>query len=264
MSFQDFSGRPRPKAAAAAAPTSAGSSATTSSTGSTGGQKGPLQAISETLLQYQRNVGILERIVQPMATERRPEQWQELKMQYGAQADVIEQLEARVKQQFKQMEGRQSISATALQKLQRDFERVQNRAKALQDGAKKLMANRPPPPGSGHNAYSSAAALGQFEAAEDGEPQSSLFVQQQQRQMEEDRWAEQVMREREAEIRNVHRGMHQVKEIFQDLAHLTNEQQEQIDTVETQMEDARANAEAGLHQVEKANEKFGSSQCRIM
>jgi t-SNARE complex subunit (syntaxin) len=71
------------------------------------------------------------------------------------------------------------------------------------------------------------------------------------------------MREREEEIRNINRGMHQVNEIYKDLAHIVGSQQEQVDSIETQMEDSRANAESGLQQVEKANEKFGSSQCTI-
>jgi len=71
------------------------------------------------------------------------------------------------------------------------------------------------------------------------------------------------MREREAEIRNINRGMHQVNEIYKDLASIVSGQQEQVDSIEGQMEDARANAESGLHQVTAANEKYGSSQCVV-
>ena len=71
------------------------------------------------------------------------------------------------------------------------------------------------------------------------------------------------MREREEEIRNINRGMHQVNEIYKDLAHIVGSQQEQIDSIETQMEDARTNAESGLEQVERANERYGSAQCTI-
>mmetsp|Transcript_12859 Transcript_12859/g.29016 ORF Transcript_12859/g.29016 Transcript_12859/m.29016 type:complete len:84 (-) Transcript_12859:189-440(-) len=77
------------------------------------------------------------------------------------------------------------------------------------------------------------------------------------------RLAEQIMREREDEIRNINRGMHQVNEIYKDLAHIVESQQEQVDAIETQMEDSRANAEAGLTQIEKANDNFGSSNCVI-
>jgi t-SNARE complex subunit (syntaxin) len=77
------------------------------------------------------------------------------------------------------------------------------------------------------------------------------------------RLAEEIMREREEEIRNINRGMHQVNEIYKDLAHIVGSQQESIDAIETQMEESRANAESGLKQVEKANEKFGSSNCTI-
>ena len=40
--------------------------------------------------------------------------------------------------------------------------------------------------------------------------------------------------------------MHQVNEIYKDLAHIVGGQQEQIDTTETQMEESKANAEKGL------------------
>ncbi len=74
------------------------------------------------------------------------------------------------------------------------------------------------------------------------------------------------MREREEEIRSINRGMHQVNEIYKDLAHIVGEQQTAIDQIEGDMQDARANAESGLKHVEKANAKFsgsGSSQCVI-
>ena len=77
------------------------------------------------------------------------------------------------------------------------------------------------------------------------------------------RMNEEIMREREEEIRNINRGMHQVNEIYKDLAHIVSSQQEQIDNIETQMEDSRANAEAGLKQVEQANDKYGSGNCVI-
>jgi len=72
------------------------------------------------------------------------------------------------------------------------------------------------------------------------------------------------MREREEEIRNINRGMHQVNEIYKDLAHIVDSQQEQIDTVGALLEDAKGNAESGLKQVEKANERQGNGQCTLM
>jgi len=68
------------------------------------------------------------------------------------------------------------------------------------------------------------------------------------------------MREREEEIHKINQGMHQVNEIYKDLAHIVGSQQEQIDSIETQMEESRVNAESGLSQVQRANEKFGQ-QC---
>jgi t-SNARE complex subunit (syntaxin) len=71
------------------------------------------------------------------------------------------------------------------------------------------------------------------------------------------------MREREEEIRNINKGMHTVNEIYKDLAHIVGGQQEQVDTIENQMEDARDNAESGLSEVQKANERYSNSQCTI-
>ena len=73
---------------------------------------------------------------------------------------------------------------------------------------------------------------------------------------------EEIMREREEEIRHINRGMHQVNEIYKDLASIVGSQQDQIDQIETQMEDSRVNAESGLKHITKANEK-ASSGCTI-
>jgi t-SNARE complex subunit (syntaxin) len=82
-------------------------------------------------------------------------------------------------------------------------------------------------------------------------------------QPQKQRLNEEIMREREEEIRGINRGMHQVNEIYKDLAHIVGSQQEHVDSIETQMEESRTNAESGLKEVEKANDKFGSSQCTI-
>jgi t-SNARE complex subunit (syntaxin) len=70
------------------------------------------------------------------------------------------------------------------------------------------------------------------------------------------------MREREEEIRNINKGMHQVNEIYKDLAHIVGSQQDQVDSIEGQMEEAKQNAEKGLQHVTKANEKADSA-CTI-
>jgi t-SNARE complex subunit (syntaxin) len=74
---------------------------------------------------------------------------------------------------------------------------------------------------------------------------------------------EEIMREREEEIRNINKGMHTVNEIYKDLANIVGSQQEQVDQIETQMEDARNHAESGLHHVQKANDKYNQSNCTI-
>lgn len=66
---------------------------------------------------------------------------EELNLQYRAQADVIGQLEDKLRRLISSQQ-QNSSSNIALTKLQRDFERVQNRAKALTDGMARLQAEK--------------------------------------------------------------------------------------------------------------------------
>ena len=90
---------------------------------------------------------------------------------------------------------------------------------------------------------------------------SSLLIHIYQKKIKQ-RINEEIMREREEEIRNIHKGMHQVNEIYKDLAHLVDNQQEGVDAIENQMENAKDNTASGLKHIEKANDA-SSSQCVI-
>ena len=63
------------------------------------------------------------------------------------------------------------------------------------------------------------------------------------------------MRGREEEIHSINGCMRQVNEKYKRLAHIVGSQQEQIDHVETQMEESKENTENGLAHVVEANEK---------
>ena len=65
---------------------------------------------------------------------------------------------------------------------------------------------------------------------------------------------QEIMRERNTEIRAINEQMANVNEIFKDLAHIVNNQQEDVDNIETMMEKSHEHAKAGLEQVKKANE----------
>ena len=140
---------------------------------------------------------------------------------------------------------------------------MQLRASQLQESATKkisyIQSNRTAASKQSNNPF------GDRSAAVDTSNDAAILAEQQrlqQLQLQEDRLHEEIMREREEEIRNINKGMHTVNEIYKDLAHIVGQQQEQIDQIENQMEDSRANAESGLQQVEKANEKYGQ-QCAI-
>lgn len=211
--------------------------------------------ISEALLQYQRNVGILEKIAQQLLTTTsvtKQMQRDELEQQYNVQLDVLRQLEQRVKDLIvAQRKQGNMANNQALTKLERDFERVQglaHSAKAKVSRQQKQIQQR-----------------GVTPALEENATANALQIEQErfQLQLQQDKLQEEIMREREEEIRNINKGMHTVNEIYKDLAHIVGSQQEQIDQIENQMEDARNNAEAGLVQVQKANDKHNNSNCTI-
>ena len=190
--------------------------------------------------------------------------------QYQAQNHVLQQLEEKIRSLLRQ----QPKQNTAVIKLKRDFERVQHRASQLQELATKkisciqtIQASTAAIRSNGSSSsYNNPFHSHNLDAADDNNNNSNNIWAEQQRlqqlQVQEDRLHEEIMREREEEIRNINHGMHTVNEIFKDLAHIVGQQQEQVDQIETQMEDSRANAESGLAQVEKANEKYGQ-QCSI-
>ena len=189
--------------------------------------------------------------------------------QYQAQNHVLQQLEEKIRSLLRQ----QPKQNTAVIKLKRDFERVQHRASQLQELATKkisciqtIQASTAAIRSNGNSSYNNPFHSNNLDAADDNTNNSNTIWAEQQRlqqlQVQEDRLHEEIMREREEEIRNINHGMHTVNEIFKDLAHIVGQQQEQVDQIETQMEDSRANAESGLAQVEKANEKYGQ-QCSI-
>ena len=217
----------------------------------------------------QRNVGILEKIVQSLNARTDSSSSELAVQQYQAQNHVLEQLEEKIRSLLRQ----QPKQNTAVIKLKRDFERVQLRTSQMQELATKKISciqniqkstatasyNN-----SSYNPFSNGDADNRTSSFNDNEQTNILAEQQrlQQLQLQEDRLHEEIMREREEEIRNINHGMHTVNEIFKDLAHIVGQQQEQVDQIENQMEDSRANAESGLAQVEKANEKYGQ-QCSI-
>lgn len=87
----------------------------------------------------QRNVGILDKIVQQLSIARRQTpgsaNFNELQVQYNVQLDVVTQLEERVKQYLKTSPH---SSSPQLVKLKRDFERVQARVQTMKADAEKF------------------------------------------------------------------------------------------------------------------------------
>ncbi len=212
--------------------------------------------------------------MQSLTANTKALQQKELEAQYRAQMDVLEQLQEKIMKLLQQQ-----TQTTAVTKLQRDFERVKQRVTVIEDGVERILKSQKQQLANKSILDNTAAP----ETAEDSYQRMQLQMQQDVSRCLgsllsfrvavsysfisfssiKQRLAEEIMREREEEIRNINRGMHQVNEIYKDLAHIVGSQQEQIDTIENQMEESKVNAESGLKQVERANEKYGSGQCVI-
>ena len=147
-----------------------------------------------------------------------------------------------------------STHKQTLMKLERDFERVQTSVQVTKSKVTKQMKQYQ----QRNNSSASAAARRDQESnSHNNNNNTQTVLQQQQIQLQQDRLQEEIMREREDEIRAINKGMHQVNEIYKDLAHIVGEQQDDVDQIESKMEESKTAAQSGYEQVSKANEKYG-------
>lgn len=182
---------------------------------------------------------------------------------YKAQSDVLRELESRLKEQILGQRARisnksqTSTDKQALLKLERDFERVQTTVQVTKNKVTKQMKQYQRADSARRDEELAAVAASSANCSHYNSTQNIL--QQQQLQLQQDRLQEEIMREREDEIRAINKGMHQVNEIYKDLAHIVGEQQDDVDQIENKMEESKTAAQSGLEQVSKANEKYGGS-----
>jgi len=71
-------------------------------------------------------------------------------------------------------------------------------------------------------------------------------------QLQQEDIDEKILQEREEEILEINKKVVQVNAVFKDLAQIVNRQQEDIDHIETNIEESHKSAKAGLDQIEKA------------
>lgn len=222
-----------------------------------GGDSGRLYAqASDSIKQYQKNVGLLETMNGQIGTKA---DGAVLETQHKVQVGVINELGAKIEKNLRLLEMNMSAMtrteaaqcrATHV-KLTRDFRSVESKFKKL------LLDNRR----KRNLIEATRREREDNERRKNEEDEFDKELMQQQMIMQENRVAEEIMKEREAEIQNISKGMNQVNEIYKDLANIVGEQQQDIDKIETTMEQSKVNAEAGLVQVTKANKEEG--QCIV-
>ncbi|KAL7434365.1 hypothetical protein ACHAXH_003883 [Discostella pseudostelligera] len=242
---------------------------TSAAVGGSGGGSGAInlsgyEQVSDAIVQYQRNVALLEKMARNAG---KPNDTSILQTQYNLQVDVLHQLSHRIEDQLRSHETRlaslprneASTLRTTHIKLNRDYRSVEQQFKnlCLDVKRKRSMAEVM----QRESARIDDENRGKSQGGEGSSAEESGMRWQM--QIQEDKINEEIMREREEEIKNIHRGMHQVNEIYKDLAHLVDGQQEGIDQIETQMENSKENTATGLRHIEKANESASQTQCII-
>mmetsp|Transcript_14008 Transcript_14008/g.30419 ORF Transcript_14008/g.30419 Transcript_14008/m.30419 type:complete len:295 (+) Transcript_14008:88-972(+) len=226
---------------------------------------GGYEQVSDSIVQYQRNVALLEKMARSVGTKNDTSVTQ---TQYNLQLDVIHQLGQRIENQLHSHESRLSAlprsEASSLRtthvKLTRDYRLVEQQFKNVQLDVKRKRSLA-------EVRHREVARMDEEEKErkrreKGGADEMTEEGMRWQMQIQEDKINEEIMREREEEIKNIHKGMHQVNEIYKDLAHLVDSQQEGIDQIETQMENTKENTASGLKHIEKANES-SQSQCIV-
>mmetsp|Transcript_19254 Transcript_19254/g.27444 ORF Transcript_19254/g.27444 Transcript_19254/m.27444 type:complete len:293 (-) Transcript_19254:91-969(-) len=220
-------------------------------------------SVSDTILQYQRNVAILNNIAKSfLSTTNSEEEIRILSQQYEVQRDVITQLGSKIERQLREAEAEMSASSSlttseatqarnAHIKLTRDYRAVELVYKNLVLNVKQRK-----------HFVESQKQLRMQQEQQVVEEQQSRQQMMLQVQRDEEQINLQIMREREEEIRKINQGMRTVNEIYKDLSNIVSEQQEDIDKVEMHMEQSNMNAKQGLEQLEKANAN-ADRQCVI-
>jgi len=213
MSFQDFgkksAGRPQNRNGNNSAISGGISLGAQRQGGPTGTGRDDYASVSQAILQYQQNVGILSKIVGTIGTNDDGPLTQQ---QFKVQLDVIRQLgqniESLLGEQEQKMETLSRTDASKSRsthiKLTRDYRWVETKFKNLQLEARQ-----------------SWNSLEMRRAAELEDSNRRQFEQginadnkRLQMKLQDDRVTEEIMREREEEVRKINQGMHQVNEIY--------------------------------------------------
>jgi hypothetical protein len=229
--------------------------------------------LSDYLMQYSQNVTMLHRMVQSLGGIRDCE---ELRGQYRCQVGVVTDLSKKIDEELgksaKEVDGGAGVTRqeaarlrAAHAKLSKDYRRVAVIAQNLQEDATQRIADLDR---RRREAALEEAAVAARIYGEDGAPVGGIRGAQAQQQALAQEYVgdtainEAIIQETEAELLNINRSLHQVNEIFKDLATIVAQQQEQVDHIEVSTEAAHQRAQQGLQQVQKAHQYQGG--CSIM
>ena len=135
-------------------------------------------------------------------------------------------------------------------KIRKDFEKGRNRHMDLVEEVARLQASVgiPQPRHGRHNEEEEERERGVYNGGVGG-GQTQIQFSEHKESVEAA-----IMREREEEIRSINSNMRLVNEMVHDLATVVSQQQELVDEIEDNAEQAHQRAEEGLGQIQKASD----------
>mmetsp|Transcript_20629 Transcript_20629/g.30531 ORF Transcript_20629/g.30531 Transcript_20629/m.30531 type:complete len:293 (-) Transcript_20629:77-955(-) len=212
--------------------------------------------ISEALTEYAQNLTILHRLVQTLGTIK---DTSELRKQFNCQQKVVEEKGRSASNELTSFLAlldsnndeiqRKDIAKykAAHSKLNKDY----NRAKIMENDLKKEGMRRIKEKDTKQNEIATVEAANQN--SEETNVQELRQKQILQAQLAEEELNQAIIEETEEELGQINKSLHAVHDIFRDLALLVSQQQEQVDHIETQTDEAHNKAQEGLLQVQQAN-----------
>ena len=211
------------------------------------------------LRQLRQNVALLERLCDMVDSAGPAGADAELRQQVAVQRGVVEDLTRATRRHLTELlrDAENSPPATAPRRraaharLRTDFERVEDRIRQATRRLGRVAAAPPVPPARPPPAGTAAGRDRSPPRPPPGDVDLLVGEQRVQLQvaMQDEDIDEALVREREAELRNINADVHKVNEIFRDLATLVDKQQDDVDKIGDLVERSHAHAEKGLDQV---------------
>ena len=209
---------------------------------------GTIEAVSECLVSYGRNVDLLRSLLQGDGGAE----------QLSVQESVLDALRAKARGALDALRSGRGGGGGAprerarLLKLTKDFQKINEQHNQLSVEVRRAAAGAG---GKFATAAAAAAPAPQRSVSLNGRSAGPVVLSQVSMSAQSESVDDFIIREYAKDIKKINQDLHQLNELSRDMAQITASQTETIMDIGETMEAARTHAENGLEQVKKANEQ---------